>query len=152
MNRSNEFEKVENKFKNATYEEMVLISKESTNYFFDYLKTVGCDVMKIISFYCVLSALGIGYEKMVNPKEKQFIKDILSERYYPTAINNAVDNLCQIVDGGIVGSEYNTFKGFKPLGSEFLEHCLNIILGIAYCDGNIDEEVLNKLDEIYFKY
>lgn len=149
MKRTNKFEKVENKFKNGTYDEMVIISKESTNYFFNYLQSVGCDVMKIISFYCVMVALGIGYEKTVNSKEKEFLKDILKERYYPEALDNAIENLCQIVDGGIEGNEYNTFKGFKLLNSEFLDHCLNIILGIAYCDNSVDEEVLNKLDEVY---
>lgn len=151
MKRTNKFEKIENKFKNGIYDEMVEISKESTNYFFEYLQIIGCDVMKIISFYCVLCSLGIGHEKTINNREKQFIKDILRERYYPTALDNAVENLYQIVDGGIVGSEYNTFKGFKMLGSEFLEHCLNIILGIAYCDDDINDEVLNKLDETCFK-
>lgn len=158
MGRSNMFVNLENTIKKMSYEEKI---KTTSDCQIDVTATIvasGVESNAVGIITESIYALGVGKGKKINSKKKEFITKVnkLSlgddfDKYLDSFFGEI--NMMQSEIPEMLLDNDSVFDSVKNLaaipGIDVGLNILKMILCIAYCDNEPDEEVLNKLDGIF---
>ena len=160
MGRSNMFVNLENTIKKMSYEEKI---KTTSDCQIDVTATIVASGVKSNAVGIItesIYALGVGKGKKINSKKKEFIAKVNKlllgddfDKYLDSffgEINMMQSEIPEMLSNN--NSIFDTIKNLASIpGINMGLNILKMILCVAYCDNEPDEEVLDKLDGIFGK-
>ena len=147
MSRSSVFRKIESKFKNATYQEITTLTLKARDELFEALENEKVNRKKALDITLFAAIVGMLADGKICAKEKLLFKRVFQEYW-----GGDIKELIAFVEDMGFDEDYDATRGIARLGEKIAYPYLDIILGFAYIDGVIEEEVATQLDEIFGFY
>lgn len=88
--------------------------------------------------------IGICGDNNINDEEREFVARVIGKFY-----NGSTDEILQLIGEEISEKDYLTLNLFSQLGQDFSIAVLRLILCFAYCDGVLEEEVEERLEQLF---
>lgn len=160
MSRSNMFSNLENTIKKMNYEEKIQTTFVCQMSVTSMIVASGIESQTVGMIIESIHALGIGKGEKINPKKKEFIGKVAKlsfgddfDKHFDAFfgdINKIRSEIPKMLSNN--NSIFDTIKNLASIpGINMGLSILKMILCVAYCDNEPDEEVLDKLDGIFGK-
>ena len=160
MGRSNMFVNLENTIKKMNYEEKIQTTFVCQMSVTSMIVASGIESQTVGMIIESIHALGIGKGEKINPKKKEFIGKVAKlsfgddfDKHFDAFfgdINKIRSEIPEMLSNN--NSIFDTIKNLASIpGINMGLSILKMILCVAYCDNEPDEEVLDKLDGIFGK-
>ena len=160
MSRSNMFSNLENTIKKMNYEEKIQTTFVCQMSVTSMIVASGIESQTVGMIIESIHALGIGKGEKINPKKKEFIGKVAKlsfgddfDKHFDAFfgdINKIRSEIPEMLSNN--NSIFDTIKNLASIpGINMGLSILKMILCVAYCDNEPDEEVLDKLDGIFGK-
>ena len=146
MVRSNLFANIENRFQFLNEEEIIEKTQQAFNSFIkEYAIQIG-DTRTCFLNLTGAAKIGVASKNgTLNLKEKALADATFGQMWN----KDQMENIYSIISDEIVEENYNAVNIITQLGNEMAFSFLYIVLGFAYIDGEVDEQVMNKLDGLF---
>ena len=142
-NRSNMFANIENRFEFADKETITATAINSLRHMFDEMEDEFEDNIKFGTM--VLGAkLGVAGDGVINAQEKELINEVFSKVW-----NGSMDDIYNMLGSDIEDNEYNMVRKLTQLGNDIAMPFLYFVLSFAYIDGEIEDDVAERLDGLF---
>lgn len=140
MSVGNFMTQYQNAFKNASEEEILEMAKASIS---NFISQSGMHTPKLI-FQAMIWGANVGVATKsgsLNEKEKKITDEVFNNW------NGDMEDIYAMISQEVKEEEFQFFKmvGMTPVGIEMLKY----ILAFAYIDGEMEEEIAEKLEDCF---
>ena len=144
MSRSNLFAIFENKFEFSDTEEISDLTLQAFAELVNELKEK-LNENALFSVLLIGAKLGVANDSgELNDKEKALV-----DHTFGKIVTTNIEQVYSLIGEGLDGSEYGFVENLTRLGNDIALPFLHLILGFAYIDGEVNDEVLDKLDGLF---
>ena len=140
--RSNMFANIENKFQFASKEEIIVTALDSLSDLLSSLDSFNNQAK--FSLMVVGAKLGVAGDGKINDAEKELIDDIFGRVW-----KGSMADIYQVVGTPIEENDYSMVKMLTQMGNQVAIPFLHYILSFAYIDEVLEDDVAEKLDELF---
>ncbi|MBR3818136.1 MAG: hypothetical protein IKJ41_03215 [Clostridia bacterium] len=140
--RSNMFATVENKFKSATEDEIIEIALSSSSDVLSQMENFNDNTK--FGTILVGTKLGVAGDGTINSKEKMLIDEVFGKIW-----NGPMEQIYDIVSEAIGDGDYDIVQNIVQLSNQIAIPFLHYILSFAYIDETFEDEVAEKLDNLF---
>ena len=142
MARSNLFANIENKFEFADKETITQMALESSYDLIMALEDAG-DNTRFAA--CLVAAkLGVAGDGTISDEEKELIEEVFGR-----FVKSPISQVIALIGEEIEEKDYEVVQMFTKLGNDVAMPLLHLILSFAYIDGEIEDDVAQRLDGIF---
>lgn len=141
--RSNMFANIENKFEFADEEAITATALSSLGELFDAMGDNFEDNAKFGTMV-IGAKLGVAGDGVINAQEKALINEVFGKVW-----NGSMDDIYDMVGADIEESDYNMVQMLTQLGNTVAMPFLYYVLSFAYIDGEIEDDVAERLDGLF---
>lgn len=143
--RSNLFANIENKFEFADKEEITATAFSSLGEIIEALEGKDGFGDKFLFAIMILGAkLGVAGDGIINDQEKELIEEVFGRIW-----NGSIDEIYELIGTEIEDSDYTLVEVLTQLGNVVAMPFLNYVLSFAYIDGEIEDDVAERLDNLF---
>ncbi len=142
MERSNMFANIENIFKFAEKEEIISTALSSLGELLNAIDHMDDQVK--FGIMLVGAQLGVAGDGVLNSQEKELIDEVFGRIW-----NGSMSEIYDMVGVDIQESDYDMVQNVIQLGNPVAMPFLYYILSFAYIDGEIEDDVAERLDGLF---
>lgn len=142
MGRSNMFANIENKFEFAEKEEIVATALSSLGELFEAIDQMEDQVK--FGIMVIGAKLGVAGDGVLNSQEKELIDEVFGRIW-----NGSMEEIYDMVGADIQESDYDLVQNITQLGNPVAMPFLYYTLSFAYIDGEIEDDVAERLDGLF---
>ena len=142
MGRSNMFANIENKFEFAEKEVIVATALSSLGELFEAIDQMEDQVK--FGIMVIGAKLGVAGDGVLNSQEKELIDEVFGRIW-----NGSMEEIYDMVGADIQESDYDLVQNITQLGNPVAMPFLYYTLSFAYIDGEIEDDVAERLDGLF---
>jgi len=144
MSRSNLFANIENKFELSDTEGISNLTLQAFTELVYLLKNE-LNQNALFSLLLIGAKLGVANDSgELNDREKELV-----DHTFGKVVHSDIEQVYSLIAEGLDGSEYGFVQNLTRLGNDIALPYLHFILGFAYIDEKVNDEVLDKLDGLF---